>query len=94
MVWPLILWTELIIQKNNIVSETDMISVYLLVARIVALVEPRIAEVIWEGLASYFGCSRWSCRKTEPEESALPTTKRKLKGGDKSDCSSTKEVDE
>ncbi|TEB21387.1 hypothetical protein FA13DRAFT_1799917 [Coprinellus micaceus] len=73
MVWPFILWTELIV-KNNIVSEMDMISVYLFVAQIVALVGPRIAELVWEGLVSYFGCSRWSRRKQELEQSVLPIT--------------------
>jgi hypothetical protein len=38
--WPLILWTELIVQRNNIDSDTDMIAVWLFVAQVAALVAP------------------------------------------------------
>ena len=107
LVWPLILWTELIVKENNIVSETDMISVYLFIAQIVALVGPRIAELLWEGVVSYVGCSRWSFKKQENEDSVLPTTadlhvekpgepsdgNRESKEGLKGGDSDTKEVD-
>lgn len=38
--WPLILWTELIVQRNRIESETDMIAVWLFVAQCVAMLAP------------------------------------------------------
>lgn len=38
--WPLILWTGLIIQRNHIVSETDMIAVWLFVAQVGTLLIP------------------------------------------------------
>lgn len=38
--WPLILWTELIVQRNRIESETDMIAVWLFVAQCVAMLVP------------------------------------------------------
>lgn len=39
--WPLILWVELIVQKNHIESDTDMIAVYLFIAQAVALIIPK-----------------------------------------------------
>lgn len=44
--WPIVLWTELIIQKNNIVSETDMISVYLFIVQIALLAIPSIYNIL------------------------------------------------
>ncbi|RHZ67315.1 uncharacterized protein CDV56_105227 [Aspergillus thermomutatus] len=38
--WPLILWTELIVQRNHIESETDMVAVWLFVAQCVAMIVP------------------------------------------------------
>lgn len=38
--WPLILWTELIVQKNHIESETDWIAVWLFVAQVGTMVIP------------------------------------------------------
>lgn len=38
--WPLILWTELIVARNNIESDTDMIAVYLFIAQAVAMLVP------------------------------------------------------
>jgi hypothetical protein len=38
--WPLILWTELIVARNNIESETDMIAVWLFVAQVGAMLMP------------------------------------------------------
>ncbi|PPR00505.1 hypothetical protein CVT24_005529 [Panaeolus cyanescens] len=38
--WPLILWMELIVKRNNIVSETDMIAVYLFIAQVVLMIVP------------------------------------------------------
>ncbi|KAK3319612.1 hypothetical protein B0T19DRAFT_432746 [Cercophora scortea] len=38
--WPLVLWTELIVQRNNIQSETDMIAVWLFVAQAGAMLLP------------------------------------------------------
>lgn len=38
--WPLILWTELIIKKNKLESETDMVAVWLFVAQAVTMLVP------------------------------------------------------
>jgi len=38
--WPLIMWTELIVQRNEIESETDMIAVWLFVAQAVTMMVP------------------------------------------------------
>lgn len=38
--WPLILWVELIVQRNHIVSETDMVAVWLFVAQVGLLMIP------------------------------------------------------
>ncbi|KAH6910580.1 hypothetical protein BKA70DRAFT_87393 [Coprinopsis sp. MPI-PUGE-AT-0042] len=40
LTWPAILWIELIIHRNHIVSETDMISVYLFIGQVVLMVLP------------------------------------------------------
>lgn len=39
-IWPLILWTELIVARNHIESETDMIAVYLFIAQVGAMLIP------------------------------------------------------
>lgn len=39
--WPLIMWTELIIQRNQLVSETDMTAVWLFVAQVVTMLLPK-----------------------------------------------------
>ncbi|OAQ73230.1 hypothetical protein VFPPC_00998 [Pochonia chlamydosporia 170] len=44
--WPLILWTELIVQRNNVASDTDMVAVWLFVAQVVALILPGF-ETVW-----------------------------------------------
>lgn len=44
--WPLVLWVELIVKENHIVSETDMIAVYLFVAQIALLVIPSIYSIL------------------------------------------------
>ncbi|KAK4113687.1 hypothetical protein N656DRAFT_706694 [Canariomyces notabilis] len=41
LAWPLILWTELIIARNQIVSETDMTAVWLFVAQVVTMLIPK-----------------------------------------------------
>jgi len=38
--WPLILWTELIVSRNHIESDTDMVAVYLFIAQVVAMLVP------------------------------------------------------
>ena len=40
--WPLILWAELIVSRNHIESQTDMIAVWLFVAQVGTLVMPDI----------------------------------------------------
>ncbi|KAF5330529.1 hypothetical protein D9619_005187 [Psilocybe cf. subviscida] len=44
--WPFVLWTELIIQRNHIVSATDWISVYLFIAQIALLAIPSIFSLL------------------------------------------------
>ncbi|KAM5446015.1 hypothetical protein MaudCBS49596_006960 [Microsporum audouinii] len=58
--WMLILWAELIVARNHIESETDMVAVYLFIAQAVALVLPSGSTV--------FGCllGRKSDRSQEP----------------------------
>ena len=46
LVWPLILWTELIVSRNHIESQTDMIAVWFLVAQVVALLLPSCALTV------------------------------------------------
>lgn len=38
--WPLILWTELIVAKNHIDSDTDMVAVWIFVAQVVFMILP------------------------------------------------------
>jgi len=38
--WPVILWTELIVARNQIESATDMVAVWLFVAQVVAMMIP------------------------------------------------------
>ncbi|KAL2151994.1 hypothetical protein VTH82DRAFT_5178 [Thermothelomyces myriococcoides] len=40
--WPLVLWTELIISRNKLVSETDMIAVWLFIAQVAAMLLPSL----------------------------------------------------
>ncbi|KAJ6443617.1 fungal zn(2)-Cys(6) binuclear cluster domain-containing protein [Purpureocillium lavendulum] len=40
--WPLILWTELIVQRNNIESGTDMVAVYLFIAQVGTMLIPNL----------------------------------------------------
>jgi len=56
--WPLILWTELIVARNHIESDTDMIAVWLFVAQVGTLLIP-IYPVLWKRLKSVFKSS-WS----------------------------------
>ncbi|GAO18632.1 uncharacterized protein UV8b_03375 [Ustilaginoidea virens] len=57
--WPLVLWTELIVQRNKIESETDMVAVWLFVAQAAALVAPSCGDV-WR----VFSCG-WRRRRDE-----------------------------
>ncbi|KAJ5375902.1 hypothetical protein N7509_012788 [Penicillium cosmopolitanum] len=43
--WPLILWTELIVQRNHIESETDMVAVWLFVAQIGLFLIPSWSDI-------------------------------------------------
>ncbi|KAK2592344.1 hypothetical protein QQS21_009964 [Conoideocrella luteorostrata] len=47
--WPVVLWTELIVQRNQIESDTDMTAVYLFIAQVVALIMPSCSSV-WTAL--------------------------------------------
>lgn len=51
-VWPLILWTELIVQRNHIESDTDMVAVWLFVAQVGTMLIPS-----WSSVRRLFGGS-------------------------------------
>jgi len=55
-IWPLILWTELLVSGNHIKSETDMVAVWLFVAQVVTMLIP---EPSWSWIRSKleFVCS-------------------------------------
>ena len=40
--WPCVLWAELIVSRNNIHSDTDMVAVYLFVAQVVMVRIPSV----------------------------------------------------
>jgi len=44
--WPLILWVELIVARNNIESETDMVAVWLFVAQVATMLIPDPCDVV------------------------------------------------
>ncbi|KAK2853213.1 hypothetical protein FQN49_005296 [Arthroderma sp. PD_2] len=46
--WVLVLWTELIVARNHIESETDMVAVYLFVAQVATMLLPKASTI--------FGC--------------------------------------
>ncbi|KIW28416.1 uncharacterized protein PV07_08083 [Cladophialophora immunda] len=50
LVWPDVLWTEMIVARNHIVSDTDWIAVWLFVAQAVTMVAPPCT--------AYLGCLR------------------------------------
>jgi len=53
--WPLILWTELIVQRNHIESETDWVAVWLFVAQVGTMVIPSCGltfSCLWPGSRS------------------------------------------
>ncbi|GAB0138521.1 hypothetical protein EsDP_00006754 [Epichloe bromicola] len=43
--WPLILWTELIVQRNHVESDTDAVAIWLFVAQAVAMILPSLDRV-------------------------------------------------
>jgi hypothetical protein len=43
--WPVIVWVELIVQRNHIVSETDMVAVWLFVAQVGTMLIPSWSTV-------------------------------------------------
>ncbi|TEB28327.1 hypothetical protein FA13DRAFT_1755853 [Coprinellus micaceus] len=45
LVWPFIYWMESIVKWNRIVSDTDMISVYLFVAQVVVMIVPTVFHI-------------------------------------------------
>jgi hypothetical protein len=57
--WPLILWTELIVARNKIESDTDMISVWLFIAQAGAMLMP--------ASSTYFGCFRRVLKKPKED---------------------------
>lgn len=73
--WPLILWMELLVKRNNIVSETDMVAVYLFGAQVAAMVLPSLVTVGAACCSALSGSSCWpSNRKTV---AVLPMTSTK-----------------
>jgi len=53
--WVLIMWVELIISRNNIESDTDMVAVYLFIAQVVLILLPdplRIAMIVWRRVSA------------------------------------------
>ncbi|KAJ3537708.1 hypothetical protein NMY22_g5486 [Coprinellus aureogranulatus] len=73
--WPLILWMELLVKRNNIVSETDMIAVYLFIAQVVAMVLPSIVTVGWACCSSLSDMACWPSRRKTT--AVLPVTDTK-----------------
>ena len=61
--WPLILWTELIVARNNIESDTDMVSVWLFIAQVGAMLMP--------SSSANFGCIRRAFKKPREANGAL-----------------------
>ncbi|QKX59839.1 uncharacterized protein TRUGW13939_06981 [Talaromyces rugulosus] len=63
--WELILWAELIVSRNHIESETDMVAVWLFVAQVGAMLIPSCGSVL--------GCFRSGFRgpRSSPEEHGL-----------------------
>lgn len=55
--WPLILWTELIVQRNHIDSDTDMVAVWLFVVQVVAMILPSV-DSVW----AFISCA-WRRKK-------------------------------
>jgi len=55
--WPLILWTELIVARNHIESDTDMIAVWLFVAQVGAMLIPTCS--------TYLGCFKGGFRASQ-----------------------------
>ncbi|KAJ3531772.1 hypothetical protein NMY22_g8015 [Coprinellus aureogranulatus] len=70
--WPLILWMELIVQRNKIESETDMVAVYLFIAQVVAMVLPSLASVAGSCLELLPRKALWPTK--EKAETVLPVT--------------------
>ncbi|KAJ4144997.1 hypothetical protein LMH87_003862 [Akanthomyces muscarius] len=54
--WPVIMWTELIVARNHIRSDTDWVAVWLFVAQVVTMVVPSCGTTL--------GCFRGAARAT------------------------------
>ncbi|KAH6903123.1 hypothetical protein BKA70DRAFT_1301627 [Coprinopsis sp. MPI-PUGE-AT-0042] len=54
--WPVILWIELIVHRNHIVSETDMISVYLFIGQVVLMILP--FDIVFDVVRKHFKSRR------------------------------------
>ncbi|KAL6865536.1 hypothetical protein ACO1O0_001630 [Amphichorda felina] len=65
--WPLILWTELIVQRNNIESETDWVAVWLFIVQVGTLLAPSCTATL--------GCFGMG-RKSEQEDVSPPPAER------------------
>ncbi|KFY29223.1 hypothetical protein V493_02483 [Pseudogymnoascus sp. VKM F-4281 (FW-2241)] len=64
--WPLILWTELIVARNKIESDTDMLSVWLFIAQVGTMLIP--------ASSTYFGCMKRVLKKPKDVAQGLMLT--------------------
>jgi hypothetical protein len=67
LTWPAILWIELIVHRNNIVSETDWISVYLFIAQVVLMIIP--FDIMWDWI-------RERTKRTPPPATSSPSPEK------------------
>jgi len=68
--WPLILWTELIISRNHIKSETDMVAVWLFVAQVATMLVPEIEfRPAWRSFKAKIS---FSSRSSATSSNSLP----------------------
>ncbi|KAI9671111.1 MAG: hypothetical protein M1831_005197 [Alyxoria varia] len=58
--FPLILWTELIVARNHIESETDMTAIWVFVAQVAAMLLPKCSDFLG---CFKSGCLDWGCFK-------------------------------
>ena len=54
--FPLILWVELIVARNHIESETEMVSIWIFVAQVVAMLIPKVASVLGFAKLPWLNC--------------------------------------
>jgi hypothetical protein len=79
--WPLILWTELIINRNHLESETDMIAVYLFIAQVVVTFLPPSPKTFGCFSVMFSGLNLLSRRQGAAEPLVLNNISNRGKGG-------------